>query len=128
MEEKRLEVALEYFLKKGWKPFPFQLETWNDFLNGKSGLLNAPTGSGKTFALWFPVILEYIKQNPTTWQKPKNNGIQLIWVTPLRALSKDIQLAMQEVCDSIGLPWKVAVRRVRVDEAGRSARQPPLGD
>ncbi len=127
MQEKRLEVAIDYFRKKGWKPFPFQLDTWHDFLDGKSGLLNAPTGSGKTFALWFPVILEYIHQNPDTWKKPKNNGIQLIWVTPLRALSKDIQLAMQEVCDSIGLPWQVAVRNGDTDSKTRAAlkRRPP---
>src|SRR5690606_41698006 len=64
--------------------------------------------SGKTFALWFPVILEYIQNHPDTWQKPRNNGIQLIWVTPLRALAQDIQKAMQEVCNVIGLPWQVA--------------------
>jgi ATP-dependent Lhr-like helicase len=127
MEEKRLKIAMDYFHKKGWKPFPFQVETWNDFLDGKSGLLNAPTGSGKTFALWFPVILEYISQNPNSWKKPKNNGIQLIWVTPLRALSKDIQLAMQEVCDAIGLPWNIAVRNGDTDSKTRAAlkRRPP---
>lgn len=126
-QENRLSVGLEYFHKKGWTPFPFQLEAWNDFLDGKSGLLNAPTGSGKTFALWFPVILEYINQNPDTWKKPKKNGIQLIWVTPLRALSKDIQLAMQEVCESIGLPWNVAVRNGDTDAKTRAAlkRNPP---
>lgn len=127
MKDDRLKVALDYFQKKGWTPFPFQIETWNDFLDGKSGLLNAPTGSGKTFALWFPVILEYIKNNPDTWTKPKNNGIQLIWVTPLRALSKDIQIAMQEVCDVIGLPWKIAVRNGDTDAKTRAAlkRRPP---
>lgn len=127
MEEKRLKIAFEYFRKKGWEPFPFQIQTWNDFLDGKSGLLNAPTGSGKTFALWFPVILEYIQNNPVDWQKPKKNGIQLIWVTPLRALAQDIQLAMQEVCESIGLPWKVAVRNGDTDAKTRAAlkRNPP---
>mgnify|MGYP006206514613 CR=1 FL=1 len=48
MEDKRLAVGLEYFQKKSWTPFPFQVQTWRDFLDGKSGLLNAPTGSGKT--------------------------------------------------------------------------------
>ncbi|MBN3518869.1 ligase-associated DNA damage response DEXH box helicase [Algoriphagus lutimaris] len=127
MKENRLQIAFDYFQTKGWKPFPFQIETWNDFLDGKSGLLNAPTGSGKTFALWFPAILEYIQQHPGTWKKPKNNGIQIIWVTPLRALSKDIQLAMQEVCDVIGLPWKIAVRNGDTDAKTRAAlkRRPP---
>lgn len=127
MEDKRIAVGLEYFRKKGWTAFPFQIEVWNDFLDGKSGLLNAPTGSGKTFALWFPVILEYIQNHPDTWQKPQNKGIQLIWVTPLRALAQDIQKAMQEVCDVIGLPWQVAVRNGDTDAKTRAAmkRRPP---
>ena len=127
MEDKRLAVGLEYFRRKGWEPFPFQVETWVDFLDGKSGLLNAPTGSGKTFALWFPAILEYIQAHPDTWQKPQVNGIQLIWVTPLRALAQDIQKAMQEVCQTIGLPWQVAVRNGDTDAKTRAAmkRRPP---
>jgi len=127
MEDKRLEIGLEYFRKKGWKPFPFQIQAWQDFLDGKSGLLNAPTGSGKTFALWFPALLEYIQHHPDTWQKPQNNGIQLIWVTPLRALAQDLQKAMQEVCEVIGLPWQVAVRNGDTDAKTRTAmkKRPP---
>ena len=127
MDDSKLAVALEYFRRKGWTPFPFQIQTWNDYLQGKSGLLNAPTGSGKTFALWFPAILEYIHQNPDTWKKAKNNGIQLIWVTPLRALAQDIQKAMLEVCETIGLPWQVVVRNGDTDAKTRTAikKNPP---
>lgn len=127
MEDNRIAIGLDYFRKKGWEPFPFQIQTWLDFLDGKSGLLNAPTGSGKTFALWFPTILEYIHNHPDTWQKPQNNGVQLIWVTPLRALAQDIQKAMQEVCEVIGLPWQVAVRNGDTDAKTRAAqkRRPP---
>jgi ATP-dependent helicase Lhr and Lhr-like helicase len=127
MKDKRLAVGLEYFRNKGWEPFQFQIQTWNDFLDGKSGLLNAPTGSGKTFALWFPVLLEYIQNHPDSWQKPRNNGIQLIWVTPLRALAQDIQKAMQEVCKAIGLPWQVAVRNGDTDAKTRASqkKRPP---
>lgn len=127
MEDNRIAIGLDYFRKKGWEPFPFQIQTWLDFLDGKSGLLNAPTGSGKTFALWFPAILEYIHNHPDTWQKPQNNGVQLIWVTPLRALAQDIQKAMQEVCEVIGLPWQVAVRNGDTDAKTRAAqkRRPP---
>lgn len=110
MVENSLKPAFKYFHSKGWKPFDFQIQAWKDYLNGKSGILNAPTGSGKTFALWFPVLLSYIQDNPNTWQISKNNGLRIIWVTPLRALAMDIQKAMQEVCDSVGLPWQVAVR------------------
>lgn len=127
MENKDLQVGIQYFHDKGWVPFDFQLRAWRDFLDGKSGLLNAPTGSGKTFALWFPLILEYIKEHPDDWQKPKKNGTLMIWVTPLRALAQDIQKAMQEVCDQIGLPWKVAVRNGDTDNKERTyqKRNPP---
>ncbi|UZD23758.1 ligase-associated DNA damage response DEXH box helicase [Algoriphagus halophytocola] len=127
MKDTRLAIGLDYFEKKGWTLFDFQRQTWNDYLDGKSGLLNAPTGSGKTFALWFPVILEYIQRNPDTWKTPKKNGIQVIWVTPLRALAQDIQKAMQEVCEVIGLPWQVAVRNGDTDAKTRAQlkRNPP---
>ncbi|MCF1752698.1 ligase-associated DNA damage response DEXH box helicase [Mariniradius sediminis] len=127
MENKDLQVGIQYFDDKGWVPFDFQLRAWRDFLEGKSGLLNAPTGSGKTFALWFPLILEYIKEHPDNWRKPKKNGTLMIWVTPLRALAQDIQKAMQEVCDQIGLPWKVSVRNGDTDNKERTyqKKNPP---
>lgn len=127
MENNELNIAFQYFEQKGWKPFEFQIKTWKDYLEGKSGLLNAPTGSGKTFALWFPVILEYIRNNPHDWQKHKKNGIQLIWVSPLRALAQDIQKSMQEVCYSIGLPWTISVRNGDTDNKDRLSqkRNPP---
>lgn len=127
MEDKRLQVAYEYFQQKDWKAFPFQEQCWIDYLNGKSGLLNAPTGSGKTFALWFPVILAYIQDHPDTWRKPQKNGLQIIWISPLRALAQDIAMAMQEVCQVIGLPWQVAVRNGDTDQKTKQAqkRNPP---
>ncbi len=127
MEDARLRPALNYFHQKGWSPFPFQIQTWTDYLDGKSGLLNAPTGSGKTFALWFGVLLNYVQNNPSDWQKPRKNGIQIIWVTPLRALAQDLQKAMQEACDGLGLPWTVAVRNGDTDAKTRASfkRNPP---
>jgi hypothetical protein len=32
-----------FFRERGWKPFPFQKETWAAYAAGKSGLLHAPT-------------------------------------------------------------------------------------
>ncbi|ERM81561.1 DEAD/DEAH box helicase [Rhodonellum psychrophilum GCM71 = DSM 17998] len=127
MVDKDLRIGKDYFKSKGYQPFAFQTETWEAYLMGKSGLLNAPTGSGKTFALWIPILLEYIRDNPDDWQKPKKNGLQIIWVTPLRALAQDIQKAMQEVCLEIGLPWKVSVRNGDTDAKQKLSqkRNPP---
>ena len=103
------KIIYNWFKKNNWSPFKFQIETWNSFLSGKSGLLNAPTGSGKTYALWIPCILEILKkQNFDQSKTPK--GLQIIWITPLRALSKDIQKTLQLICDDLGLSWQIERR------------------
>ncbi|MDO1502588.1 hypothetical protein Q2T40_20890 [Winogradskyella maritima] len=51
------------FSSKAGNPSRFKRDL-ESFLTGKHGLLNAPTGSGKTYALWFPIVLNYINQNP----------------------------------------------------------------
>ena len=103
------KIALDWFHQKDQRPFPFQAEVWQHFLDGKHGLLNAPTGYGKTFALLFPVLIEFINENED-WQKKKKNGLQLLWITPLRALAKDIHQAIGEVCSEMGLTWQVGLR------------------
>jgi ATP-dependent Lhr-like helicase len=127
MDDPRIDLGLEYFKQKGWNPFPFQIQAWKDYLDGKSGILNAPTGSGKTYALWFPVLLNYIQNNPNDWKAPKKNGLQILWITPLRALAQDLQKAMQEACDGLDLPWTVAVRNGDTDAKTRASfkRNPP---
>ena len=127
MDDPRIDLGLEYFKQKGWNPFPFQIQAWKDYLDGKSGILNAPTGSGKTYALWFPILLNYIQNNPDDWKAPKKNGLQILWITPLRALAQDLQKAMQEACDGLDLPWTVAVRNGDTDAKTRASfkRNPP---
>jgi ATP-dependent Lhr-like helicase len=71
-----LKKIESWFELKGWKAFPFQYEVWEKYLEGYSGLLNAPTGSGKTFALWMPALMQWMQQE----KKPK--GLQLLWIYP----------------------------------------------
>ena len=72
MTHKQLHnLATSWFKDQGWKPFAFQEETWDAFLEGKNGLLNAPTGSGKTYALWVAFVLDYIKNIPDYKTKHK---------------------------------------------------------
>ncbi|HLP20249.1 MAG TPA: ligase-associated DNA damage response DEXH box helicase, partial [Chitinophagales bacterium] len=104
------QVIADWMQALEWKSFEFQRDAWRNYLQGNSGLLNAPTGFGKTFALYLPVLMEWINQHPKDWQTKKQNGLQLLWITPLRALAKDLQRAMQEVCDAISLPWEIGMR------------------
>ncbi len=120
-----LTVAETWFKKQGWKPFPFQYETWKAYLHGESGLLNAPTGFGKTYALWIPCLLEYLKNNPDPSQpfNPAEHGLQVIWITPLKALAKDAQLAMQRACEGLQVPWKISVRSSDTSQSEREKQK-----
>ena len=104
------QVIFNWFQAKKWEQFPFQKEMQEAYLQGYSGLLNAPTGSGKTFALFLPFLAEYINKHPHDYQLKKNNGLRMLWITPLRALTNDIRKAMQSVVDDLGLPWQVGRR------------------
>lgn len=101
------DIAEKWFKKKKWKAFPFQKETWQAYLGGKSGLLNAPTGSGKTYAIWIPCVLEFLRDNEPHEVRPE---VQVLWITPLRALAKDIRNAMQDFCDDVDVRWSVGLR------------------
>ncbi len=95
---------------KGNSPFKFQVDTWQKFENGYSGMVIAPTGFGKTFSV-FLALLTHFLNHPEKYGK----GLKMIWITPLRSLSKDIAKAMQEAIDEIGLDWAVGVRNGDTD-------------
>jgi len=99
----KIKPALSWFKKQKWKPFPFQLDAWEAYLDGHSGLVNAPTGAGKTYSLLMPVLLQGLEENDRT-------GLRLLWVTPIRALAKEIRDAAKRAIEGLGLDWQVGIR------------------
>ena len=104
------KVIQQWMTDKGNSPFKFQVDTWQKFENGYSGMVIAPTGFGKTFSV-FLALLTHFLNHPEQYGK----GLKMIWITPLRSLSKDIAKAMQEAIDEIGLDWSVGVRNGDTD-------------
>jgi len=103
-----LHRCRSWFSDQGWKPFPFQLQTWSTYLDGGCGLVNAPTGSGKTYSLLLPAIAEGVERMKTD---PKScDGVQLIWITPIRALAKEIHQSAERAVQALGAEWEVGVR------------------
>ncbi|MEE3243146.1 MAG: DEAD/DEAH box helicase, partial [Bacteroidota bacterium] len=128
MTQKQLHnLATSWFKDQGWKPFAFQEETWNAFLEGKNGLLNAPTGSGKTYALWVAFVLDYIKNNPDYKTKHKS-GLKAIWITPLRALSVEIAQAAQRFADGLETQLTVGIRTGDTPQAERAKQKKKMPD
>ena len=122
MADDPTKIGKDWFAARGWDPFEFQLEAWDAYLGGWSGLVNAPTGSGKTYSLMLPVILEFIRNNPN-YKSKKNNGIQAIWITPIRALSKEIELSARRVIEGLNIGWKVGIRSGDTSVAQRAKQK-----
>ena len=121
------QVISEWLWAKGLSPFKFQEEAWQHIINGESGLVNAPTGCGKTFSVFLGSLIDFINTHPNDYQKKSKRGLQLLWITPLRALAKDIGRAMEEVIQELGMSWKIGIRNGDTDiaERQRQTRQMP---
>jgi len=105
------ELAEQWFEQKGWRPYVFQQDTWEQMSKGKSGLLNAPTGFGKTMAVWFGILKHYyVKAEPTIIDKRIKTKLHCLWITPLRALSKEIHNATNMVSEDLGLDYRIGLR------------------
>ena len=122
-QTKGYQIIHEWLTEKGFQPFPFQEETWQHIQQDESGLVNAPTGCGKTYAVYLAAIIQFINANPEQYQTKKNNGLQLLWITPLRALAKDIGRAMDEVIHELGMQWKVGIRNGDTETSERQKQK-----
>ncbi len=122
-----IKRAENWFEDNGWKPFKFQKDTWTAYLQKKNGLLNAPTGSGKTYALWVPILLDYIKKNPD-YKSNHKKGLKAIWITPLRALSVEIEQAANRFTEGMGTPFTVGIRTGDTSQKERAAQKRSMPD
>jgi ATP-dependent Lhr-like helicase len=116
-----LDRIRRWFAARGWQPFPFQEAAWRAYLAGRSGLVHAATGTGKTYAVWLGPVIEALAEEggrqaagsdvadhrPLPIVRPP---LRVLWVTPLRALAADTAAALQAPLDDLGLPWAVEAR------------------
>lgn len=107
-----LDAIHAWYAEKGWQPFPFQQEAWATYHAGSNGLIHAPTGTGKTYAAWLGPLSQWINNHPNTWQDQNQPAppIQVIWLTPLRALAGDTTENLINAVTGLGLPWTVEMR------------------
>jgi ATP-dependent Lhr-like helicase len=121
------QVIREWMNAEGRVPFAFQEEAWEQILAGRSGLVNAPTGCGKTFSVFLGALIDFINAHPEDYRTRSGGGLQLLWISPLRALAKDIARAMQEVIQGLGMRWQIGSRNgdTEMSERQRQKRRMP---
>ena len=111
-----------WFPRQGWQPAPFQREAWEAFRAGHSGLIHASTGSGKTLAAWLGPVSRALENRQRT------SGLQVLWITPLRALATDTAGHLQAAVDALGLDWRVETRTGDTSASVRARQQRKLPD
>lgn len=90
-------------------------------LSGKSVLIVAPTGTGKTEAAVLPVfdMMLNIKRAHNV------QGVLCLYITPLRALNRDLWERLSKIAESIGLTIEVRHGDTPQHARRRQAHQPP---
>ena len=113
----------QWFKEQNWNAQTFQKQCWKAYTNGQSGMLHAPTGSGKTYALWGGIVEEMSRS------KIPPKGLHALWITPLRALGVEIQKATQKMLNDFSTSLLVGLRSADTPQSQRTKllKSPPFG-
>ena len=84
-----------WFARRGWQPHAFQLEVWERQGHGESGMLTVPTGAGKTYAATLGALCRRER---------------ILYLSPLRAMARDLQKALQQPSQDLALGLRVETR------------------
>jgi ATP-dependent Lhr-like helicase len=87
-------------------PLPFQQQAWQAAVDGKEGLIHAPTGRGKTLAAMAGALL----RNYPPLRANAKPVTRVLWLTPLRALAADSERQIAEITRALRPDWRVGRR------------------
>lgn len=99
-------VISGWFASKGWQPFPHQLDILTASQAQADILLLAPTGSGKTMAGFLPTLAAFAGRERTV----AAGSVHTLYLSPLRALTYDIQRNLEGPVAEMGLPVRIETR------------------
>src|SRR4029453_19161621 len=95
-------VVERWFERRGWRPRRHQLDMLGRAREGRSALLVAATGAGKTLAGFLPTICD-LAESPS-------EGLHSIYISPLKALAVDVQRNLLTPIAEMDLPIRVETR------------------
>jgi Lhr-like helicase len=111
------ETFLNWFAARGWTPRPHQLQLVEKARSGRSALLIAPTGAGKTLAGFLPSLID-LAARPAVGQ----GCLHTLYISPLQALAVDVARNLERPATEMGLPIRVETRTGDTPQ-GKRARQ-----
>jgi ATP-dependent helicase Lhr and Lhr-like helicase len=128
------EVFARWFAGRGWAPRPHQLELLAKARQGRSTLLIAPTGGGKTLAGFLPSLVELHETIAaprrllsTGREVRRTQGLHTLYISPLKALAVDIARNLEIPVQEMGLPVRLETRTgdTPASKRQRQRRYPP---
>ena len=116
------EVFSRWFASRGWTPRAHQLELLAKARAGRSTLLIAPTGAGKTLAGFLPSLVQLADVHPDL---PRD--LHTLYISPLKALAVDVARNLERPVAEMGLGVRVETRTgdTPVSKRTRQRRYPP---
>ncbi|MBU1384524.1 MAG: ligase-associated DNA damage response DEXH box helicase [Alphaproteobacteria bacterium] len=99
----------DWFASRGWAPRRHQLEMIAAAQAGSHALLVAPTGGGKTLAGFLPSLIELAERGPKPATGP-GSGVHTLYLSPLKALTTDVERNLMTPIREIGLNIHVESR------------------
>jgi ATP-dependent Lhr-like helicase len=128
------EPFSHWFAQRGWSPREHQLELLAKAHAGKSVLLIAPTGAGKTLAGFLPTLIELTtRASPSRKLQSsgrivtRSQGLHTLYISPLKALAVDIARNLELPVKEMGLPVRLETRTgdTPTSKRQRQRRDPP---
>lgn len=118
-----LELVEGWFASRGWTPWEFQRRAWRAFLSGRSGLIQVSTGAGKTYGAFGGPLAMLCGEHA---RGVVRRGLRVLYVSPLRAVSRDVELALAGPVIELGLPMRVESRTGDTPDGVRRRQQRSL--
>jgi ATP-dependent Lhr-like helicase len=128
------EIFLRWFAQRGWAPRAHQLELLSRARDGRSVLLIAPTGGGKTLAGFLPTLVELHERGAakrrmvsTGKELRRSEGLHTLYISPLKALAVDIARNLETPVREMNLPVRIETRTgdTPTSKRQRQRRDPP---
>ena len=123
------EPVRRWFEASFAEPTPAQALGWPKIAAGEHTLICAPTGSGKTLAafLWGIDRLARRADEPADAPDALGSGVKIVYVSPLKALSYDIERNLRAPLKGVGVDISVGLRTGDTPQRERQAmrRKPP---